>query len=212
MSPDYKYDENFRAQEKLSDGSNLIIRLIRPDDKPLLARGLAELSPQSKYLRFFTPKAQLSSRELAYLTEIDGVTHFAIIGFRRQEGETYGAGIARFVRDANDATVAEPAIVVLDRFQSMGIGKKLLYHLHLAAFERGIRWFECEFLAENKVMRNLLEGFSEDAKFEAVDSETIWVRLPVLNPDGDIPKISETVMAQSAKGGLRQTLKRMWHK
>ncbi len=210
MSNNYQYNHQFKVREPLTDGATLIIRRLQPEDKPLLSAGLSELSLQSQYMRFFGPKPELTANELKYLTEMDGETHFALIGFYRNQTETYGASVARFVRLAEDETVAEPAIVVLDRFHSMGIGTYMLYHLHLSAYERGIRWFEAEFLAENEAMRILFERFSENVVYDNVDAHTIRVRVPVLSPDGNVPKTSGQMMAETAVGKLQQNLKRFW--
>ena len=49
------------------------LRLVRPEDKALLADGFALLSERSRYQRFLAAKRRLSERELAYLTEVDNV-------------------------------------------------------------------------------------------------------------------------------------------
>src|ERR1700752_4008452 len=55
----------------LPDGAELTIRQLQPDDKQLLADGLRQLTPETRYRRFFRPVGALSDRDLAYLTEID---------------------------------------------------------------------------------------------------------------------------------------------
>jgi hypothetical protein len=49
----------------------MIIRPIQPADAPLLASAFAELSPESRYRRFFTPMKELDALQLAYLTDVD---------------------------------------------------------------------------------------------------------------------------------------------
>ena len=48
----YRFDERYREALELRDGSAIVLRTIRPDDKALLSAGFHRLSPQSRYLRF----------------------------------------------------------------------------------------------------------------------------------------------------------------
>ena len=72
------FDADYCEHARLRDGREVVLRLIRPDDKELLRRGFLAMSPESRYRRFFTIKHELSDDELRYLTEIDGVRHFAL--------------------------------------------------------------------------------------------------------------------------------------
>ena len=63
---------------ELRDGTGIEIRPIRPDDKDLLARGWALLSPQTQQQRFLTAKPRLTNADLRYLTEVDGAQHVAL--------------------------------------------------------------------------------------------------------------------------------------
>src|SRR5680860_710762 len=58
-------------QSTLEDGTTLVIRPIRPEDKPLLLDGFNRLSERSRYFRFFTKLPTLSDNQLHYLTEVD---------------------------------------------------------------------------------------------------------------------------------------------
>ena len=71
----------------------------RPDDKALLVRGMASLSPRSARLRFLAPKNRLTLAELRYLTEVDHVDHYALVAVLADDPTTM-AGVGRWVRDA----------------------------------------------------------------------------------------------------------------
>lgn len=78
----------------LRDGTRVVIRPIRPEDKEALLRGFEQLSEHSRYRRFFTDKGRLSPAELRYLTEVDQVDHVALAA--ATEDESRGLGVARF--------------------------------------------------------------------------------------------------------------------
>src|ERR1700694_5259409 len=92
----------------LNDGTRVLFRPIRPDDKDNLRRGIEAMSPESRYRRFFAPIDHLSDEQLAYLTEIDYQDHFAWIAFLPDVEGFPGVGVARWVRDPAHRASAEP--------------------------------------------------------------------------------------------------------
>jgi GNAT superfamily N-acetyltransferase len=141
----------------LADGTALRVREIRPDDKPQIAAGVAGLSPRSAYRRFHSAKPSLSAAELRYLTEVDGINHYALVALN---GATIVA-VARFVRLADDPLAAEVAVTVCDEHQGRGIGKALGLLLADAARARGIAVFTADILAENVPARRLMRSLTQ---------------------------------------------------
>lgn len=151
------FHEGYDETIELSDGSAVRLRLVRPSDKGLLLEGFERLSEESRFLRFFGHKSGLTSRELTYLTELDGQKHFALgATHRRADGAEEGVGIARFVRLEEEPDVAEPALAVVDDWQGRGIGRALLVRLSAAARERGVSRFRCYVLADNPAMLHVI--------------------------------------------------------
>ena len=73
------FDASYREDWPLDGGALLLLRLIQPGDKALLASGFKRLSPESRYRRFFLNKRALTESELCYLTDCDGTNHFALV-------------------------------------------------------------------------------------------------------------------------------------
>lgn len=143
----------FREEHVLRDGTKLVLRHIEPGDADELVRGFEQLSAESRFFRFFHGVARLSPEQLKYLTDVDGVDHVAIVAVTEDEK---GVGVARFIRDKADPTVAEAAITVIDAMQGKGVGSLLAAAIARAARERGIERFRGEILAANQRMRELL--------------------------------------------------------
>jgi GNAT superfamily N-acetyltransferase len=141
----------------LRDGSEVLVRPVRPEDKPLFVTGWTELSDESVYRRFLQPRDVLSVDELALFTELDHVDHEAIGAL----ADGRGVGVARYVRDAARPHVAEAAVVVVDAWQGRGLGGKLLRRLCARASENGIRVFTATLLASNDTMLSLLASLGE---------------------------------------------------
>ena len=106
--------------KRLPDGTQILIRPIRPDDKGMLEQGLHNLSETSVQRRFLTPKPSFSRSELRYLTEVDGRNHVALVAERPNAPVRALIGVARYVRLPDDPEAAEVAVVVADHWQGRG--------------------------------------------------------------------------------------------
>lgn len=168
-SADYQFDEQFEVVESLGDGAEVLIRMLRPGDRELLARGFEKLSRRSRYQRFFSLKPSLSVGELDYLVSVDGRDHVAMGAVECDRPEE-GVGVARFVRHEADSSSAEVAVTVVDAYQGRGVGRLLLEYLTRAALERGVERFSAECLATNEPMRRLFEELGPTRVVERADS------------------------------------------
>ena len=144
----------------LGDGRVVQIRPIVAGD----ADGLVDLhrrcSPQSRYLRFQSPKPQLRPAEAAYLADADGTDRVALVATTVEDGEE------RIVADARVEPTAtgdgEVALLVRDDLQGLGLGRRLLTLLIHAGACRGQRRLLLYVLAENEAMLTLASEFDAD--------------------------------------------------
>ena len=148
--------------ERLTDGTAVVVRPIRPDDKDRLRTGLARLTPESVYARFLSAKPKFSSAELRYLTEVDGRDHVALVAVLAEDPEQPIVAVARFVRDPVDRSAAEAAIVVGDPWQGLGFGRRLASLLAREAEARGVRRFTATMLGTNLAALRLFAFLAEE--------------------------------------------------
>lgn len=151
---------------RLSDGTEVLIRPILPSDKQMISDGIACLSERSIHQRFLAPKKRFSAAELRYLTEVDGRDHYAIVAQLAGDPSAI-VGVARFVRLAEDASAAEPAIVVCDELQRRRLGTQLAQVLADAARRRGISRFVASVLSDNPAAMRLMRTLA----FRLVEGE-----------------------------------------
>lgn len=145
----------------LTDGREVSIRQIRADDRERLRESHSRLSPESRYRRFLATKPELSSSDARYLVEIDGSDHFALVAtLPDQPGEPIVA-VARYVRFADEPSVAEFAIVVGDEFQHQGLAGELMSRLARAAVNRGVHRFRATMLTDNIAVMRLAEAIAD---------------------------------------------------
>lgn len=179
----YRYGNRYRESVRLTDGRRVVLRTVRPSDKQMLLDGFEQLSQHSRYQRFMGAKVNLTEHELEYLTEANGIDHFAIGAIRRRLlSKAEGIGIARFIRLRDRHDTAEPAITVADDYQGKALGSILLQRLVEAAWERDVRWFCVELLAENLASKRLFAALSPEARFRFSGSGAMVARLPVPEP------------------------------
>jgi acetate---CoA ligase (ADP-forming) len=167
------YPVQFEADVVLSDGGTVLIRPIRPDDAPALANFHERLSPESVYLRYFSPHPHLSAAELSFLTTVDYRRRMAMVAILGDDI----VGVARY-EGREGKTNAEVAFLVDDRHQGRGIGTVLLEWLAAAAREAGISEFYATTLWENQKMLTVFREAGFETK-TIVGGGEVSVRFPV---------------------------------
>lgn len=143
----------------LPDGSPLLIRAIRPDDKQRLLDGFHRLTGRSVYFRFLNTKKKLTDSELEYFTEIDFVHHVALVAtLSDEEGEKI-IGVGRYVELNRDAPerVADIAFAVDDEHHNEGIGTLLFERIIELAQHNGIARIEADVLLDNTGMVGIFQ-------------------------------------------------------
>lgn len=213
MDPTRRFTADYREEATLKDGSTVHFRLVRPDDKALLADGLARMSVESRFRRFFSHRDRLSASELAYLTELDHERHFALAAGRQDGDREIGLGIARFVMLAEGEAApahpgdvaAEAAIAVVDECQGQGLGRMLFERLVLAAAERGVGVFRFDVLAENDQMLALVKSLFPNSTSHVEDGiMTIDCPIPdVLPAEQRHESALYRVLKLAAEGAIR---------
>ena len=140
---------------RLRDGAEVLVRTVRPADKPLFAAGWERFGQESRYRRFMGAKGRLSTRELTFFTELDHIDHEALGALDPATGE--GLGVARYLRDPERPHTAEAAVAVVDAMQGCGLGGALLRRLCRRAAQNGIRCFTASLFTSNQSMLHLFE-------------------------------------------------------
>jgi acetyltransferase len=146
--------------ERLSDGTLVTLRPIRPTDRDALASALDHLSPASVRARFLAPKDHFTQRELDYLTQVDGHDHVALVAEPADDPGRF-VGVGRWVRLTDDPQTAEVAITVGDAWQGRGLGRLLGTRLAQVAGEHGIRQLQATMLADNVASHRLFASMTD---------------------------------------------------
>ncbi len=149
------YPRELSHTETLGDGTRVLVRAIRPDDAERLTELYLRLSRHTAYQRFFTVMPRLPADWARQLADVDYQTRLALVAERDGAAGVELIGVARY-EPADEPGTAEVAVVVEDRWQGHGLGRRLLGDLLAAAEQRGIRRFCAYMLGENRRMAALL--------------------------------------------------------
>jgi nucleotide-binding universal stress UspA family protein/GNAT superfamily N-acetyltransferase len=192
--------------KRLPDGTLIEIRPLGAGDREALREGFERLSPESRYRRFFGPMAELSERDLDYLTQIDHHDHEALVAFDARSGE--GLGVARYVRIA--PAVAEPAVTVTDDWHGRGVGTALLVELARRAREEGVWRFEAPVLAGNSDAIRVFERLGTTTKRRSGREIELTIELPA-RPAGRGPwAVVVSRLARQVLAPVHTLATRLW--
>lgn len=156
----HRYPTALIDRVQLRDGRSVTIRPVLPQDAVLQQAFVQALSPAASYRRFHGPVKELPEAMLRYMTEIDYVSHLALLATTIDAAQReIQVAEARWVRrEPPDATdVADFALVVADDWQRTGLGALLLGMLADSAAAKGIRRLSGDVLADNEAMCRLLK-------------------------------------------------------
>ena len=166
----YPYPAHLTETLVLSDGTEIIIRPIRPEDAEMEQEFVRSLSEESRYYRFISTVRELSQRMLIRFTQIDYDREMALVAVTQQNGRDLQIGVARYVIDSS-ADTCEFAIAVADDWQKHGIGGRLMVSLMDAAREKGLRRIDGDVLTSNTTMLRFMHKLGFEVLPNAEDPD-----------------------------------------
>jgi acetyltransferase len=159
------YPAQYACPWKMKDGTQVLIRPIRPEDEPAMVRFHETLSDRSVFLRYFHME-NLSSRvahaRLIRKCFIDYDREIALVAdhVNHANGDHEIIAVGRLTR-THGTQDAEVAVLVTDKYQHVGLGAELLARLIQIARDEKVDRIIATILLENMAMRGLVsrQGF-----------------------------------------------------
>lgn len=162
---------------KLEDGRPVCLRRVEPEDEDRLRAGIARMSPQSRYLRFFSGAASPPDWVIDRLVDADGTRHIAWGAIDTDAPGQPAAGVARAMRSDGDAGEAEFSIAVVDAYHGLGLGRLLAATLLLDACDGNVHDLRAHVLFENRAAIAFLRSLG--AQLDSRDGSVAEYRLAV---------------------------------
>lgn len=181
-------------QTQLNDGTPVCIRRVRPEDEARLKEGIARLSPQSRYLRFFSGMREAPPQVLRALASADGHDHIAWGALRSDLADTPALGVVHAFRYADDPEAAEYSVAVIDEYHGRGLARLLTAVLLLDCAREGLERFTVHILPENRpalaLARSLgAEGVGHEGGVSVLEID-IAEALAALRAEPDVPGLA----------------------
>jgi GNAT superfamily N-acetyltransferase len=166
----------FSSVETLRDGRRVEIRALRHEDRSGLEEAVSRTSVESLRRRFFSVRRYFSEKEMEFFSDIDFVSHVALVVVAEEGGGPHIVGGGRYV--VVEPGRAEIAFALIDEYQGQGIGAALMQHLAAIGRDAGLKELVAEVLPENIAM---LSVFRKSGLNPATTREAgvIHVRLPL---------------------------------
>lgn len=168
------YPHHLVRTRHLFDGTEIVLRPIRPEDAPIEQEFVRGLSEDSRYNRFMGQLRELAPRKLQYLTEIDYDRHMALIATIQQDGREAMIGVARYVV-APGSDSCEFAITVADAWQGTGVAGILMLELMAVARSKGLKTMVGFVLSSNHKMLKFCHQLGFECHRELGEGDTISV-------------------------------------
>jgi acetyltransferase len=167
------YPARYVSAWTMNDGTEVLIRPIRPEDEPAMVKFHATLSERSVYLRYFhlmNLSQRVAHERLTRICFIDYDREMALVAER--QGEILAVARLTRVPGTNDAEVA---VLVSDQFHGLGLGKELLARLVMVGGDEKLSALKADILPDNRDVMRVCEklGFTlrHSVEDEAVKAE-----------------------------------------
>lgn len=140
--------------ESLRDGTRVLVRPLRAEDRAREEEFIKRLSPESRRFRFLGDFKQPSKALLDQLMHVDYAHDMAFVALAHDNGHLREVGISRY-SSSGDSKQCECAVTVAEDWRHRGLAVLLMQHLiHVARKQDMARMFSVDDV-NNEPMREL---------------------------------------------------------
>ncbi len=158
--------------ETLNDGSHVLVRPIRAEDRERESEFIERLSPESRHFRFLGEMREASPALLDQLVNVDHQKDMAFVALVHDSGVLREVGVSRYSTSGGDKH-CECAVTVANDWQHRGLGVVLMRHLIDVARRNGFRQMFSMDAAANESMRDLANYLGFDRKRDPQDATQV---------------------------------------
>ena len=158
--------------EALNDGTRVLVRPLRADDRQREETFIRRLSPESRRQRFMDSFKQASPALIDQMMDVDNVRHMAFVALAHDNGELREVGVSRYCETALEGQ-CESAVVVADDWRKRGLAVLLMRHLIDQARKNGFRQMISLDAADNEAMQELASYLGFHSRRDPDDAHQI---------------------------------------
>jgi acetyltransferase len=150
-----------------------VIRPLQAGDRSLVDALVRELTPMSRYRRFHAAVNGLPPAMLDRLARVDAPDEVALLATTRARGTEVAVGEARYAADDRRPAAREFALVVVEPWQRLGVGTRLLSELMRQAAQSGVGLVYGDTFADNAPMLALAHRLGFERRRHPIDSSLV---------------------------------------
>ncbi len=171
----HPYPRDLVRHQQLADGTDILIRPVRPEDAEMEQSFVRNLSGESRYMRFMQALRELTPEMLVRLTQIDYDREMAFMVLARgKNGKDVEVGVSRYAINP-DQNSCEFALVITDAWQNRGLGGLLMQVLIESARDKGLSTIIGDVLSHNTGMLKLMDRLGFERHVSPMDSGVVIV-------------------------------------
>jgi GNAT superfamily N-acetyltransferase len=140
--------------DTLRDGTRVLIRPLRAEDREREEAFIERLSGESRRYRFLCDFKEVSPALLQQLMNVHYPEQMAFVALAHDNGELREVGVSRYSA-TGDGSRCECAVTVAEDWRHRGLGVVLMQHLIHLARRNGFKQMFSIDSAENEAMREL---------------------------------------------------------
>lgn len=196
--------DDIAVHSALNDGTAVYLRAITPNDEERIREGIAKLSAESRYLRFFSPAPALPDAVIHRLADVDGHDHIAWGALCSECPGWPAIGAVHAVRHRAGGPVGEFSVAVLDEFQGRGLARMMTAALLVDCRAEGLGVLDVHILSENAAAKRLVKSLNAEWTGESAGVAEyrldVAAALAALRGDGDAPGVQDVLRALEGEG------------
>jgi len=161
------YPSKYIKKVKLKDGTNVMLRPIKPEDEMLWLDMFKSFSEETVLFRFFRIIKETPHELRTRYCNIDYDMEIAIVAEVEENKKRRMLGVTRLITEPGQSDTAEFALVVTDKWQRLGLGSEFLDYTFEIARDKKIKKIYGVVLKDNIPMINLCK----EKKFKFSDGD-----------------------------------------
>ncbi|PAU66662.1 GNAT family N-acetyltransferase [Pseudomonas sp. PIC25] len=158
--------------ESLADGTHVLIRPLRPEDREREREFIQRMSPEARRFRFLGTVKDVSPQLLDQLMDVDYQDRMAFVALAHEDGKLVEVGISRYAATEADKQ-CECAVAVADDWHGRGLSAALMNHLIDEARQNGFEKMISVDLMDDRRIRDLSAQLGFRAERDPNDSSLV---------------------------------------
>lgn len=158
--------------DALHDGTRVLIRPIRSEDREREQEFINRLSPESRRFRFLGTFKEASPALVHQMVDIDVRHQMAFVALVHDNGKLLEVGVSRYSATDEDKH-CECAVTVADDWRHRGLGVLLMRHLIDLARKNGFEQMLSNDAADNVAMQELASHLGFHRQLDPADATQV---------------------------------------